>query len=178
MDMLKVEIAQDCAEIKSRLEAEGRFDFSDYRRASSQTRMAMVAAAAAAAGDMSRWAVVGWNGGGCVRENRAYWDDYVSAGRETARGSLFVPTLPSIPACEAAIAIGAHAECSYYRTLPDTREISEIVEDLMASSPRVDGVVVVESDPERAVAVRVPRGGKLPHGFRSLKEVTLMRKEC
>lgn len=177
MNMLKVEIPRDCADTKARLEAEGRFDFSDYRRASVQARAAMLAVASVAIGDMSRWAVIGWNGGGCVRENRAYWDDYVSAGRETARGTLFVPTLPSIPVCEAAIAVGAHAECSYYRTGPDTREISEIAEDIM-SSPRVDGVVVVESGPEGAVAVRVPRGEKLPHGFGSLKEIILTQEEC
>ena len=171
MDLAKAEVSGNAAEMKSSLASRGVFDFSDYRRASPQTRYAMLAVASVSSADMSGWAVVGWNGAGCAAENRAYWDDYVAAGRETARGSLFVPTLPSIPACEAAIAVGARAECGYYRTAPDTGEIADIVEDMMASSPWIAGVVVVESRVDGAVAIAVPRGGKLSRGFSTLKEV-------
>ena len=171
MDLQKVEISGNAAEIRSALAERGIFDFSDYRRASQQTRYAMLAVASVASAGMSDWAVIGWNGAGCAAENRAYWDDYVAAGRESARGSLFVPTLPSIPACEAAIAIGAHAESGYYRTAPDTGEIADIIEDMMQSSPWIAGVIVVESHVDGAAAIAVPRGKKLSRGFSSLKEV-------
>lgn len=171
MSFVKAEISGDVSGVKSRLDAAGRFDFSDYRRASPQTRYAMLAVASVAHGDMSRWAVLGWNGAGCRTENRAYWDDYVNAGRETARASLFVPTLPSIPACEAAIAVGARAECCYYRTSDDTGALGEIVEDTFRDSPGTEGVVVVESSPEGAVAVALRRGDRLSGGFSTLKEV-------
>lgn len=171
MSFLKADISGDVLDVKARLDGSGRFDFSDYRRASPQTRYAMLAVASVADGDMSRWSVLGWNGAGCKAENRAYWDDYVDAGRETARASLFVPTLPSIPACEAAIAVGAHAECCYYRTADDTGALEEIVEDTLRDSPEMEGVVVVESSPEGAVAIALRRGDRLPGGFRTLKEV-------
>lgn len=171
MGFVKADVSGDVSGIKAALDAAGRFDFSDYRRASPQTRYAMLAVASAADGDMSRWAVIGWNGAGCGAENRAYWDDYVRAGRETARASLFVPTLPSIPACEAAIAIGARGECCYYRTDEDTGELDGIVGDMFADCPETEGVIVVESCPEGAVAIALKRGEPLPHGFRTLKEV-------
>lgn len=171
MNLRKAEISGNASEIRSLLAERGTFDFSDYRRASSQTRYAMLAVASVASGDMADWAVIGWNGAGCAAENRAYWDDYVAAGRETARGSLFVPTLPSIPACEGAIAVGAHAESGYYRTAPDTGEIADIIEDMMESSPWIAGVVVVESYVDGATAIAVPRGMRLSRGFSSLKEV-------
>lgn len=43
---------------------------------------------------------------GCLAANRAYWQDYLDAGRQMARGNLFVYTLPSSPLAEAAIHFG------------------------------------------------------------------------
>lgn len=171
MGLLKSEISGDSTAVKTVLEREGDFDFADYRRASSQVRCVMLAVASVSRGDMSRWAVIGWNGAGCSQENRVYWDDYVAAGRESARASLFVPTLPSISVCEAAIAVGAHGECCYYRTAADTGLLAEIVEDMFSASRCLDGVVVVESRPGAAVAIALKRGEKLPGGFKTLKEV-------
>lgn len=45
-------------------------------------------------------AVLGTNERGCLETNRAFFADYVSHERRSGRGSLFVYTLPSIPASE------------------------------------------------------------------------------
>lgn len=45
-------------------------------------------------------AVLGTNERGCLATNRAFFTDYVGHERRSGRGSLFVYTLPSIPASE------------------------------------------------------------------------------
>lgn len=45
-------------------------------------------------------AVLGTNESGCLETNRAFYDDYLRHERRNGRGSLFVYTLPSIPASE------------------------------------------------------------------------------
>ncbi len=69
--------------------------------------------------------VLGWNGDGCTAENLAYWEDYTECGRVAGRGSLFVATLPTIPYCEAAIALGCRGGVAYLRTPPHTAQLWE-----------------------------------------------------
>lgn len=165
-------ISGDLAALRKEIEAGGRpLDLSDFRRASPQVRGAMLAAASLATEDLSRWAVLGWNGESSVRENVAYWRDYTEAGRQLARAALFVPTLPSIPACEAAIAVGAHGEVCYYRTAADTAALAELVEDTFAAAAPPDGVIVIESSSAATCAVRVARGERLPGGFATLRDL-------
>lgn len=45
-------------------------------------------------------AVLGTSESGSLETNRAFYEDYVAHGRRSGRGSLFVYTLPSIPASE------------------------------------------------------------------------------
>lgn len=45
-------------------------------------------------------AVLGTSARGCLETNRAFYADYLQHGRRNGRGSLFVYTLPSIPASE------------------------------------------------------------------------------
>lgn len=45
-------------------------------------------------------AVLVTNEAGCLGTNRAFYEDYLGHERRSGRGSLFVPTLPSIPASE------------------------------------------------------------------------------
>ena len=164
----------DLTALRRAVESKGRaLDLSDFRRASPQVRGAMLAAAELATEDLSRWAVLGWNGECSVRENVAYWRDYTGAGRQLARAALFVPTLPSIPACEAAIAVGAHGEVCYYRTAADTAALAELVEDAFAVADPPDGVLAIESSADAACAVRIARGDRLPGGFATLRELHL-----
>lgn len=75
--------------------------------------------------------VLGWNGCGCTAENLRYWHDYVTNGREAGRGGLFVATLPTIPCCEAAIALGCRGPAAYFRT----RSSLGALEELLAALP-------------------------------------------
>ncbi len=104
----------------------GDWNLENFRRASVQAKLAMLGAIAAVYGsgvDLETLAVYGVDGDGTREENSAYWADYLENGRELGRGSLFVATLASTPAAEAAIAIGAHGGVCYYYTgeVPETR---------------------------------------------------------
>ena len=77
--------------------------------------------------------VLGWNGDGCTAENRKYWHDYTDCGRTSGRGGLFVATLPTIPYCEAAIALGCRGMVAYFRTGDSAARLWEI---LAASRPQ------------------------------------------
>ena len=70
--------------------------------------------------------VFGWNGDGCTAENLRYWQDYAANGREAGRGGLFVATLPSIPYCEAAIALRCRGPVAYFRTAPGVKRLFEL----------------------------------------------------
>ena len=71
--------------------------------------------------------VLGWNGCGCTAENLRYWQDYTANGREAGRGGLFVATLPTIPCCEAAIALGCGGPAAYFRTRPSLGALEELL---------------------------------------------------
>ncbi len=57
--------------------------------------------------------LVATNGTGCLRANEAYFRDYVDCGRRLGRGNLFIYTLPSSPAAEAAIHFGFQGPLVY-----------------------------------------------------------------
>lgn len=108
-----------------------RGDLDDFGRGSGAARCAMLAALFVA-GDAgfplpSSTAVVGWNGRGCTAENVRYWQDYASNGRTAGRGGLFVATLPTIPFCEAAIALGLRGPSAYFRTEPSTAALFGLI---------------------------------------------------
>ena len=93
-------------------------DLNDFRRAGPNVKRAILAAILAADDSGPRWqpeatAILGWNGDGCATENALFWQDYTANGRTQGRGALFVPTLCSIPLCEAAIALGIHGPAAY-----------------------------------------------------------------
>jgi 3-oxoacyl-(acyl-carrier-protein) synthase len=50
--------------------------------------------------------IIGTNSEGSLRSDLEYFEDYVSSGRTTSRGNLFIYTLPSSPAGESAIHFG------------------------------------------------------------------------
>ena len=104
-------------QITSRPDSPAR-DLNDFRRAGPNVKRAILAAILAAADCGSRWqpddtAILGWNGDGCAAENALFWQDYTANGRTQGRGALFVPTLCSVPLCEAAIALGIHGPATY-----------------------------------------------------------------
>ena len=92
--------------------AAGKYDWSDFGRGCPGVRLLMLAGVLCAADSgeplNENTGVAGWNGSGCTAENIRFWQDYAQNGREHGRGGLFVATLPTIPCCEAAIALGCH----------------------------------------------------------------------
>lgn len=89
----------------------------DFRRGCERVKQAILGAAAAFldAGitpDDSR-TIIGYGHDGSFAENRRYFDDYTSHGRDAGRGQLFVGTLPTTPLCETAIALQMHGPVFY-----------------------------------------------------------------
>ena len=116
-------------------------DLADFGRGGSAARLLMLAALLTAGdgGEVlpENTAVFGWNGRGCSAENLRFWQDYTANGRESGRGGLFVATLPTIPFCEAAIALGCRGPAAYFRTRADTAELFSLI----ASYPSGDCLV-------------------------------------
>ena len=107
-------------------------DLGDFGRGGVTVRRAMLTALATAwdAGGAlpEGTGVLGWNGSGCTAENLAYWRDYVGCGRSAGRGGLFVATLPTIPYCEAAIALRCRGGVAYVRTGDDTSHLWRVLD--------------------------------------------------
>jgi len=169
----------DLSELRKMLTAEPRSfvagDLEDFRRAGTAVRLAQLGAILTAS-ECPDWsaaesACIGWNGEGCTQANRTYWDDFLEHGRETARGTFFVPTLPSIPACEAAITLKIHGPVWYLSTAADTRMLFAALEDLLEGSPAIRQVLLVEVY-SRAACLLLwrPSRASLP-GFTTLQEL-------
>ena len=63
---------------------------------------------------MPGWGLLHTNFDGCLSENYGYFADYIQAGRTLGRGNLFIYTLPTSPAAEAAIHFGLEGPALYY----------------------------------------------------------------
>lgn len=122
-------------------------DLTDFRRAADNVRLAQLAVILCASA-ISDWnpdgtALVGLNGDGCAHNNRRFWDDFAAHGFENGRASLFVPTLPSIPVCEAAIALSIRGPVRYVMT--ETREqADELLADMFASDSSIRQIMTAE----------------------------------
>ena len=122
-------------------------DLTDFRRAADNVRLAqlggLLCASAAREWSPEGTALIGLNGNGCAHNNRLYWNDFVVNGRDTGRASLFVPTLPSIPVCEAAITLGIRGPVRYIKT--DTEgQTAELLEEMFASDALLRQTMTVE----------------------------------
>lgn len=107
-------------------------DLDDFGRGSIAVRYSLLGAILTA-GDLGDplppgTGVIGWNGRGCTAENLRYWQDFTANDRIAGRGGLFVATLPSIPCCEAAIALGCHGPASYLKTAASTKKLFQLLD--------------------------------------------------
>ena len=169
----------DLSELKRMITADPRSfvagDLEDFRRAGNAVRLAQFGAILVAS-ECPDWsaadtACIGWNGEGCTQANRTYWDDFLGHGRDTARGTLFVPTLPSIPACEAAITLKIHGPVWYFSTDSDTRMLFAALEDMLQESPAIRQVLIAEVYESAAcLLLWRPSTSSLP-GFTTMKEL-------
>ncbi len=72
--------------------------------------------------------IVGWRPYGAHCANRAYFDDYLAAGRTLGRGNLFIYTLPTSPLAEAAIHFKLAGPCFHVAAASDSDPIRLLVE--------------------------------------------------
>ena len=129
-------------------------DLADFRRAADNVRLAQLGTLLCASA-ISDWspegtALVGINGDGCAHNNRLFWDDFTTHGRESGRAMLFVPTLPSIPVCESAITLGIHGPVRYLKTESD-EQTDELLSDMFASDALLRQVMTAEITIDKAI---------------------------
>lgn len=137
----------------------GRFDEA--------TRMVMTACALALkdaglaprASGTGTIGLVGTNRAGSLEANRAYFRDYVQAGRTLARGNLFIYTLPSSPLAETAIHFGLEGPL-LYAGVPDGGwgNLLELAAELIGEGAAT-AMVAVRGDSQDAIAAVLAAGG-------------------
>ncbi len=97
------------------------YPFKNFGRLDSTTRMTCFAIALAlrdagrgyAPGVKQDTGIVSTNKSGCIETDIEYFKDYLDCGRVLGRGNLFIYTLPSSPAGEAAIYFGLQGPVLY-----------------------------------------------------------------
>ena len=154
-------------------------DLDDFGRGSIAVRYSLLGAILTA-GDMGgtlppETGVIGWNGRGCTAENIRYWLDFIANDRVAGRGGLFVATLPSIPCCEAAIALDCHGPASYLKTRPSTEKLFQLL------SARPAGIYLISEIKENSACMilvdnRIGNGTELPD-FADLEKLFAFMKE-
>ena len=82
-------------------------------------------------------AVLDFSREGSHRQNKAYFEDYKTFGRQLGRGHLFVGTLPSTPVCEAAIALRFHGAVFYLNARDRMHAFWKEIELLLTEYPAV-----------------------------------------
>ncbi len=145
--------------------------YDDFRRGGEQVKSAILGAVAAYydadAVPSSSTALIAWGRGGAFPENRLYWSDYAENGRDAGRAHLFVGTLPTIPLCEAAIALNLNGP-GYYLDCPpeDLREeIGEILSD-----PSLDGLLLLMRSGVKTSVFYLVHGMTSPADVKTLEE--------
>jgi hypothetical protein len=153
-------------------------------RCDAATRLTLCACALAlqdaglsyAEGRKSGLGLIGTQASGSLEANRAYFSDYLQAGRVMGRGNLFIYTLPSSPLAETAIHFGFQGPM-VYMGFPGGggAELLEaaacLVNDGMAP-----GVVAVLADEREAMAF-VLQPGIGPRGL-DRRRVADVAREC
>jgi len=125
-------------------------DLTDFRRAADNVRLAQLGSLLCASTLGSAWspadtAIIGINGDGCAHNNRLFWDDFTAHGHESGKASLFVPTLPSIPVCEAAITLGVRGPVRYLKTASEA-QTEELLSEMFASDNSLQQIMTVETN--------------------------------
>lgn len=123
-------------------------DLADFRRAADNVRLAQLATILCASNLGDKWssegtALIGVNGDGCALNNRLFWDDFISHGHDNGRASLFVPTLPSIPVCEAAIALHIQGPVRYIAA-ESAALLDEAISDMFVTDSVLRQIMTVE----------------------------------
>ena len=149
---------------------EASVSYDDFRRGGEQVKRAILGAVAAYydadAVPSPATAVIAWGRGGAFPENRSYWKDYVENGRDGGRAHLFVGTLPTIPLCEAAIALDLNGP-GYYLDCPPEILREEIAQVL--SCPALDGLLLLMHSGTKMSVFYLVRGIASPADMETLE---------
>lgn len=106
--------------------------------------------------------IVATNRDGCLRANEAYFRDYVDCGRKLGRGNLFIYTLPSSPAAEAAIHFGFQGPLLYATRDGDFETGALELAAGMVERGEAGAMLVVKADEASAVCYVVEKSAPLP----------------
>jgi 3-oxoacyl-[acyl-carrier-protein] synthase II len=107
--------------------------------------------------------LIGTNAAGSLEANRAYFSDYLQAGRVLARGNLFIYTLPSSPLAETAIHFGLQGPLLFVGFPGGS--VSDVLQagvDLMDGD--ATGMLVVHADETAGIAFLLNREGPASGG--------------
>jgi len=91
----------------------GRFNAATHMACDAAALALRDAGLDAAAGQTSDIGLLASTPDGCAEANRAYFADYLAGGRRLGRGNLFIYTLPTSAAAEAAICFGLRGPLLY-----------------------------------------------------------------
>ena len=96
--------------------------------------------------------LIGTSADGSLEANRAYFQDYVQAGRKLGRANFFIYTLPSSPLAEAAIHFGLQGPV-LYAGLPGEglSALLHLGAELIRGGQAADGLLAVKADPRAAI---------------------------
>ncbi len=97
-----------------------------------------------------RIGILGTSAQGCLPANLEYFQDYVDSGRTTARGNLFIYTLPSSPLAEVAIHFGLHGPLFFINALPDGGYGMLAAAGGIVSRGEAPGMLAVSADERKA----------------------------
>lgn len=104
-----------------------------------------------------RIGIVGSNPEGALDSNRAFFADYVNAGRNSARSNLFVYTLPTTPLAEAALFCGFTGPVWYmYQPFGGAGRLLEEAA-LCAAQEDIEAMLAVCATPQEAVCFVVQK---------------------
>ena len=92
---------------------------------------------------------------GCLAANERYFRDYVESGRKLARGNLFIYTLPTSPAAEAAIHFGLGGPTLYLRSSLSGIAAAVAATERMARYGGTCAMLLVTATEEAALAIVV-----------------------
>lgn len=105
------------------------------------------------AGAKRNFGLLGTNAAGSLAANRAYFQDYVAAGRTSGRGNLFIYTLPTSPLAEASIHFGLQGPL-VYMGFPK-QELQQLLTSgaQLIAAQALPGLLVVRAEAGEAVSL-------------------------
>lgn len=146
-----------------------RWDSGDFRRAGDIAKFfilgALLAFLDAGKEGGKKIALLDSGHNGCLKDDLAYWRDYVQFGKTLGRGHLFVGTLPTTALCEAAIALGLTGGGCYLDAPAGNPALMEEI-DTMLEDAEMEAVLLFlrdEAEENGSGALRsfyLERGGK------------------